>query len=167
VNRGRFILYNSLLLQKMRFAVWIVALSVWFSISAFAQANRLNTPNGYELLTVSSGAPIIDNDFLAAGGGETTSEEQSQIIVTRTGKLVNLYTWLNVAPGDTSSRTFTVRKNGMSTLLSVTLKGAKDVRGSDTTHSIPVAPFDMIAIQVTSSGKPSDAMGIASFELAY
>jgi hypothetical protein len=120
---------------------------------------------GYELVTFNSGAPLIDNNFLAPGGSEG-AEAPNQIIATRNGKLVNLYVQLTVAPGAEATRTFTVRINGLNTPLKYTLNGSS-LKGCDTTDSVPISASDLISVQVTESGKPASAVGIASFELAY
>jgi hypothetical protein len=132
-----------------------------------AQDAKGSKENGYELITVNSGAPLIDNDFLATGGGETTGETESQMVATRSGKLMNLFVQLAAPPGDTATRTFTVRKNSMNTPLSCTIKGGSFLKGCDTIHHVLIDASDLISIQVTSTGSPASSLGIASFELAY
>ncbi len=122
---------------------------------------------GYLLLWTNSGSPLIDNYYLAVGGGMCISEPEAQTLLTRTGTLASLCIRLTAAPGDSATRTFVLRKNGMNTPLAVTFKGAKQLVALDTVDKIPVTRWDLVDIMATSSGTAASASCAASFELVY
>lgn len=65
---------------------------------------------------------------------------------------------LGTAPGAGTSRTFTVRKNGVDTALTLTISNTATT-GADTTHSFTVAAGDRVSISSTVSGIPVGSVG--------
>ncbi len=149
----------------MRIILLSAVLPVLLVCVASAKIDRDET--GYVLLATNSGTALLDNYYMEMGGGMSVTEPEAQTLITRPGTLKNLLTMLTVPTGDSGTRTFTLRKNGKNTALSVTFRSATEVRGEDTTDKIPVLPYDLISIQITSTGTPPMSVGIASLELTY
>jgi hypothetical protein len=151
--------------SAMRMILLSAVLPVLLVCGASAKINRDET--GYVLLATNSGTGLLDNYYMEMGGGMSVSEPEAQTLITRPGTLKNLKAILTVPTGAGPTRTFTLRKNGQNTSLSITFTGATEVQGADTTDIIPVVPYDLIALQVTSTGTPPRSVGIASLELTY
>jgi hypothetical protein len=151
--------------HAIRIVVLGAVLPVLLVCGASAKIDRDET--GYVLLATNSGTGLLDNYYMEMGGGMSVSEPEAQTLITRPGTLKNLKALLTVPTGGSATRTFTLRKNGQNTPLSVTFSGATEVRGLDTTDKIPVIPYDLISIQITSTGTPPRSVGIASLELTY
>jgi hypothetical protein len=151
--------------HAMRIVVLGAVLPVLLVCGASAKIDRDET--GYVLLATNSGTGLLDNYFMEMGGGMSITEPEAQTLITRPGILRNLKAILTVPTGTGATRTFMLRKNGQNTSLSITFTGTTEVRGLDTTDIIPVVPYDLIAIQVTSTGTPPRSVGIASLELTY
>ena len=71
---------------------------------------------------LNSGNNVANNNFLLMGD-QTATEQSAQILITRSVTVKNLYARLTVAPGGTTSTTFTLRKNTVNQLLTVTISG--------------------------------------------
>ena len=71
------------------------------------------------------------------------------------GKLSNLFVWTQAAPGAANSRRISVYKNGVATSLSVTLAGASQNYGENTSNSVDVVAGDLVCIEHVPSGVPS------------
>ena len=87
---------------------------------------------------------------------QTTTEGNVDAVIPTNGTISNLSVVLSAAPSSTYSRTVTLYKNGVSTLLSVTISAAA-TSGVDSTHSITVAPGDYVALYTSVSGTPATA----------
>lgn len=112
-----------------------------------------------------SGGNTANNSFLSPfGSGASAVEAQQQIVVTRNGILKHLYANLTAAPGVGNSKTFTVRVNGVSTAISVTLTGAV-TSGSDVANTVAVVAGDLVTILVTHTGAPTASVGAFGLEL--
>jgi hypothetical protein len=113
-----------------------------------------------------SGANLANNNFLLYGN-MTTTESFAQIVITKTSTVSNLVVKLvgsgSINPG-TGSRTFTIRKNGVNTALSVTITGAATT-GSDLVDTVSVAQFDLISIEQTQSAPQNPAGGTVSVQI--
>lgn len=98
------------------------------------------------------------------GGLATTGA--IQIAMPRGGTLKNLYIVHNTTAGNGNNIVYTVRVNGVTQTLAVTLASTSS-SGSDTTHSITVAAGDLVDIQITKAASigssPSDVMATMEF----
>ncbi len=74
-------------------------------------------------------------------------------LVASAGTFSNLKIYLQTAPGSGKSWTFTVRKNGVDTALTLSIADTA-TSGTDTTHSFTVAAGDKISIKAVPSGTP-------------
>lgn len=92
--------------------------------------------------------------YLAPGWTAAAGATEIQFAVTRPGTIRNLYVNQGIA-GDAVTNVYTVRKNGVDTVLTVST--GNDVAGvaSDTTHSFTVVAGDLISISVAKSGVPA------------
>ncbi len=105
--------------------------------------------------------------YLYPGFADSTA--QTSVIqrrMARAGTLSNLYMLQNVPAGNGSNIVYTVRKNGVPTLLAVTM--ASDVStGEDTSNTVSVVAGDLIDIEVTKAvsvgTSPSDIIAAMDF----
>ena len=98
--------------------------------------------------------------YVSLSGLWTSATEFNMETVFPTGgTLRNLYVELPAPPGAGASRTFTVRKNGVSTALTCTIAGAVATSCSDTTNTVSVAARDTAVLLQTPSGSPVAARG--------
>lgn len=112
-----------------------------------------------------SNGNVVANDYFYDGAGQNAVEAQTEIIIPRAGHLRNLYVNLANAPGGATSRTFTVRQNGVNTALHVTFNGALGGTLSDNVDAIVVSAGDLISIQNTVGGAPAASGAIIGFEI--
>lgn len=111
---------------------------------------------------------FTDGDFTAINQSTSASvtESSHQSLVPIDCTVVALSTRLTTAPGEGHSRTFTVRKNGQDTALTVTT--ANTGTESNATGSIEFKAGDLISIKHTVSGTPATTgrlnLGIAFFK---
>lgn len=85
----------------------------------------------------------------------TTENDQRQVCPT-SGKIKNLYVRLSADPGTApDAYRFTLRKNGASQTLTVTIT-ANDTTGNDTTHEVTVAAGDILTLMVEPLSEPSE-----------
>jgi len=82
------------------------------------------------------------------------------------GTFTNLLITLAGAPGTGKSWTFTVRKNGVDTALSVVISDTATT-GRDTTHSVAVAPGDLLSLKSVPSGTPSASGWLITVALEF
>ena len=94
--------------------------------------------------------------LLCPGGAFVFTTESAiiQSVVSAPGTISKLYFKLTAAPGAGKSVTFTVRKNGIDTSLSVTISGT-DTTGSDLVNSIAVSAGDLLSVKCVPSGTPT------------
>ncbi|HYM20818.1 MAG TPA: hypothetical protein VEW28_07435 [Candidatus Kapabacteria bacterium] len=107
---------------------------------------------------------VAANNFFYMGKGQNAAEANTQIIMPRAGHLTNLHVHVTVVPGGAASQTFTVRVNGIATLLSATIPAAS-TDASDA-HIISVNAGDLISTVNTQAGGPAAANAMVSFEIA-
>jgi len=107
-----------------------------------------------------SGGSLANNRYLRYESQDNT-EFQSQLLMGVTGTISNLNVLLEAAPDGAATRTFTIRKNGVNTALTVTITGA-NTTGSDNTNTVSVIPFDLISLLHTRTGTPAAAGAIAT-----
>lgn len=106
------------------------------------------------LLSNSDGGNFATTYCPASGddsGVNQTYNPARQTIATA-GTIKNLYVKVNAALGGGNSGVWTLYKNGSSTGLTVTISGASDTSGSDTTNSVSVVAGDDIAVQCAGTG---------------
>lgn len=77
--------------------------------------------------------------------------------------IYNMYMVLEVAPGASGTKTFTLRKNAADTTMTVTMTGATLV-ASDTTHYQSIAAYDTLSMKETYTGTPVVAHPCMSFK---
>ena len=118
-------------------------------------------PTQYAIQNFNSAANVANNNFLRFGS-QSVTENVCQFPMTRSGSLQNLFVKMFANTAGGSSTTFTVRLNGANTALTCTVAAATQT-SSDTTHSVTVAAFDSISLQVTFTGNPGTG-ATASFE---
>lgn len=90
----------------------------------------------------------------------------SQVIacpVPAAGTFQNWHLILTAAPGGTATRTYTLRKNGSNTALTITF-GSGDTDKSDTTHTVSFNAGDTIDFIQTVTGTPAAADMKSSIE---
>jgi len=128
-------------------------------------ATGVTGPPTVQTLYFNSGGGLISNSFLMYGS-QTSFENRAQIAVTRAGTMSNLVVVLSTPPGISESRTFTLRKNGQPTLLSVQLVDST-ITGQDSNplHNVSVSLYDLLSIQESDSGSAADAIGIVSVDI--
>lgn len=101
-------------------------------------------------------------------GGELDSSAAGESSINQpvpyAGTIKNLYVIITAAPGGATTRTFTLRKNGGSQTVTVTIADPATT-GSDTAHSFTVAAGDLIDVYHTVSGAPAAASGHWGMEL--
>jgi len=107
----------------------------------------------------SNGAPSTSAvNYVSIVGALTPTpvgtETSRQCVVPAAFTLSNLYVTLNNAPAGTASYKFTVRKNGVDTLLAVTITGSA-TNGADTADSVSFAAGDTISLSVTPTSTPT------------
>lgn len=89
----------------------------------------------------------------------TSTESQRQQGLPQLG-LIGLFAQLGTAPGTGNSRTVTVRKNGASTALAVTISGSNTT--GNTTGNVVFSSGDLISMMASISGTPAaDTGGVA------
>lgn len=107
--------------------------------------------------------------FLSINGiaSPNSTESQRQLVITRAGKLRNLYIRLSQAQPASGSLVFTVRKNGVNQSFTITVAaGASAATFSNTTDTIDVVAGDLISISVTNNATAaSGAITAAGIEL--
>jgi hypothetical protein len=95
--------------------------------------------------------------YISLHGDDSAGTEFAQETVFPTsGTLKNLYVQVLTAPGTGNSRTFTVRKNSVSTALACTISGT-ETRCSDLVNTVTIAAGDTGALQMTVSGTPTSS----------
>lgn len=95
--------------------------------------------------------------------GIFSNEPNTAIEITIPCTVRDLAIALTAAPGGATSRTFTVRKNGADTALTITISGAS-TSGSNTSDAITFAVGDTISLKCTVSGSPANT-GMSGFSL--
>lgn len=117
--------------------------------------------------TIAAGATEYIFCIPTAGeNGSTASEHfvRTGWLCPRAGTLKNLICNAKGAPGDGESYIYTIRKNNADTELTVTISGASDVKGLDTTHTVTVAVGDRITLECVVSGGAAAQRHQASVE---
>lgn len=129
------------------------------------------SPSGEDTMLV-----FVEAGALAAGqtkftgqwaGSLSESDVYTQIILSRAGGgvLKGLRVKTSAAPGAGQAYTFTVRKNGTDTALTVTIAESA-ISGADVAHTVAVVDGDVLTLkQVASDGTPNTNV-TASVELA-
>jgi len=127
-----------------------------------------NTSGETILLSNAAGQPLVANSFYApmATSFSTLVEFNAQILFPTAGTLKKFYVRLVVAPGGATSRSFTIRKNGVDTGLVVTISGA-DINGNNTAagDAVDIDAGDRVSIQHTVTGAP--AVSAARFGIVF
>jgi len=83
-----------------------------------------------------------------------TTEVRGTVVWPVAGVFANLLITGVVAPGAGKSWTFTVRKNGVDTALTVTISDTA-TSARDSTHTVSVAAGDSVTLQAVPSGSPT------------
>ena len=95
-------------------------------------------------------------------GGFTPDETATQIPWSVAGTFSHLKIYLFEAPGTGKSATFTLRKNGSDTAVTVTISDTGQV-ATDSTHSFTVSPGDLLSMKRTASTTMSSGMYYAMY----
>lgn len=100
-------------------------------------------------------APQADTRYIDEwNGGATTvapTTELAPIVAPRAGTLRNLFVRHGAAVGNGNSVVYTVRKNGVDTILTCTLATNAIGQASDTLHTVLVAQGDRITLKATKA----------------
>ena len=145
--------------------------------SMVAGGGMLISPNATELL-YASGAPggtsvfatwnsvgnVANNRYLTQTGSNA-SESQAQMLIVRAGNLLNFGVSCSALPAGANTRTLTVRKNGVATILTVTFTSVSAtflLNGSN----VAVVAGDLISVLVTFTGGGAGVIVRASIELS-
>lgn len=116
---------------------------------------------GISATALSTSATEFSSLVQSDGAGPSTTEVDHQQLVAGTGTIQALYVWLEADPGtDPDAYRVTVRKNGSSTTLTVTVT-ADATTGSDLINSFTVAPEDLINVTIEPLNTPAVAVRAA------
>ncbi|GAG15731.1 unnamed protein product, partial [marine sediment metagenome] len=99
-------------------------------------------------------AAATEYNYVGSRGVDWTGVEANFYRCIQKCKLSNLYVKLDAAPGAGDAHILALRRNGATTLLSVTISGAVDTTGQDTTNEIEVVDDDLINVISTHTGTP-------------
>ena len=158
--------YGSMVLNSSTNQVWFCMNNttdnaVWINI---------NPPNGtyisqsFNFNGAGSLSGNTSSVIYLKSSGQTAIENESQILMTRTGRLTNLYAWLENAPGRSAVRRFIVRINGVDSTLLVNITGT-DITGNETNISVKVSVGDLISLRIVNLTSNSvDSNAIATYE---
>ena len=124
-------------------------------IKRFSSAMFLFNSNIFNI----SNTNIIGNGYIT----NEITEFSASYTMTRNVTLSNLFVNLSTAPGGSNGRIFTIRVNGVDTLLSTTLNGVT-VGSTNTDTKIPVLAGDRISLQVINIGVPNSSTCQASIQ---
>lgn len=131
---------------------------------------NVNPPNGTYIsqnYTVNGSGTISGNTSVITylkTSGNTLVENQAQILMSRSGQLVNLYAWLENAPGTSATRRFTIRINGVDSSLLVNIVD-NNTNGQNTTDSVSVSAGDLVSVCLYNLNVSSqDGNAIATYE---
>ncbi len=91
------------------------------------------------------------------------AENATEMLVTRSGTIQNLYIKLRGSPGTGKSYAFTVRKNGADTALTATVSDTSTI-ANDTANSFTVVAGDRLTMKIVPSGTPSTIPGAFGVE---
>lgn len=116
-------------------------------------------------VTMGTTGPVYDSLVSSNEAIDTGTEAQHETLVASSGTLKNLRIKLGTAPGAGTSRTFTVRVNGASTSITLTISGT-DTTGSDTSNTASVSAGDRIALLGTVTGAVADTRLFSSLEFS-
>ncbi len=104
-------------------------------------------------ISFNSVVPFINNNFQLYGK-QSTVENASTIVISDPGSISNLLisntNAVTLPGGDIGTRTYTIRKNGISTPLTVTL--TQQGRSGSSNVNIDVLPGDLISLLYTETG---------------
>jgi pectate lyase-like protein len=89
--------------------------------------------------------------FMGTGWIATATATEVQVAVTRPGTVRNLRIRVGAAGTDNQLVTYTVRKNGVDTVLTTSLANDANGNASDTTHSFTVVAGDLISVGFTKA----------------
>jgi len=94
-----------------------------------------------------SGTPTQGTTTYAMGfaGNNSATEDLSEVLITRSGTLRNLY--VRTSAGNDLTTTITVRKNGAGTSLAVALSSGSTT-GNDTSNTVSVSAGDRVTLQM-------------------
>jgi hypothetical protein len=110
---------------------------------------------GGDILTFGVGTttPEASAVYMGAGYITTPSASEIQMSVTRPGTIRNLYLRVQGAGTGTQNVTYTVRKNGVDTPLTVAVANdaVAPANATDTTHSFTVKAGDLISISIVKT----------------
>lgn len=110
---------------------------------------------------------LIDNGILGFGSQQTlVNEASSQLLITKSGVVSDLYACLENAPGLGNSSTFTFRLNGVDQGLSTTISDSSTT-GNDTANTVAVTTNDLISIIHTETGTPASSRARVTFTITY
>ncbi|MBY0541424.1 MAG: hypothetical protein K2P52_08455 [Campylobacterales bacterium] len=104
------------------------------------------------MLNFNSSGDLANSTFMQSNGSASVvNETWASLLITKNITVKNMYVSIGAGPQSGNSRIFTLRKNAVDTALTVTLSNLT-VTGSDTTHTVNFAAFDLLAIKHTTSG---------------
>jgi hypothetical protein len=131
-------------------------------------ADELLTPSASVMFGANSISATITPRYLFPRFADSTAQTALiQWQVERDGTLRNLHVYQNVPAGNGNNIVYTVRVNGVPTLLAVTMASTAS-SGAELVESVPVSRGDLVDIEVTKAlsigSSPSDI--VASMEFA-
>ena len=111
------------------------------------------------LVTLSTAGDNTNSRYFGAyvagtGLGGTATESNATTIIPLNCTMSNFYVNLSTAPGLGNSYTFTIRKNGANTPISVTISG-NQLSGSNTTNTSTFTSGDTFTVISVPSGTPN------------
>lgn len=108
-----------------------------------------------------------NNEFLSLYGNfefGSGAENDAEILIPRAGVIKNFRVYLTQTPNAATSKTFTVRKNGANTAVTVTIPNGSQT-ASDLTNTLTVAAGDRVCIKITHTGSPGTANAVYGLEM--
>jgi hypothetical protein len=99
---------------------------------------------------------------VSAGVSSISSNEEDHYGIFQTGTVKAMYVWFSVAPGAGTSKTLTLRKNGVNTSLSVTISGTNT--SGYTVLDVAVTSFDILTYTISAyTGAPTGQVACLGF----
>lgn len=120
---------------------------------------------GFGVGTALSTSSTQYNQPQGTGAGFSTTES-AKLMKPPEVTFKKMYVRITAAPGVASSRVFTLRDNGGSSALTVTISGLTDTTGNDTTNSVAHTAGNSISLQSVPNTTPAAADLHASMVIA-
>ncbi len=116
------------------------------------QSAGVNQTRGANLTGVSLGTVAAGATVYMGGNGAQAVEDDSSMMLGRSGIVSQLVVEVVAAPGAGETFTYTVRKNGSDTAMTGTISGGASFQVIVTTNAFTVAATDKLTLKLVTSG---------------